>query len=114
MRTKFLYSPLLTSLSLSHSHAYAHLPLLPLEDYLTLFPDHSPLPEPDLMPLRISHEKTEREKLESQRQELLKRKAELVAENGRRKDDLRKLDERMERFLEGGKGIWEVLEKEYE
>lgn len=65
------------------------------------------------MPHRIEHEKQEREKLEAQRQELLKKKAELVAENGRRKDDLKKLDERMEKFLEGAKGIMEVLEKEY-
>ncbi|KKY18007.1 hypothetical protein UCRPC4_g05210 [Phaeomoniella chlamydospora] len=95
-----------------NSHAYAHLPLLPESEFLTLFPEHSDLPETELMPLRIQHEKSEREKLETQRQELLKQKAELVAENGRRKDDLKKLDERMEKFLEGAKGIMEVLERE--
>ena len=85
-----------------------------MDEYFAIFPNHASLLEPELMPHRIAYEKSEREKLEAQRQELLKKKADLVAENGRRKDDLKKLDERMERFLEGAKGILEVLEKEYE
>ncbi|KAL9115359.1 MAG: hypothetical protein Q9227_000680 [Pyrenula ochraceoflavens] len=92
-----------------YNHAYAHLPLISQEEYLSNFPQHAELPEPELMPLRIEHEKTEREKLEVERLALVKRKLELQKENGKRKEDLRKLDERLEKFLEGARGIEEVL-----
>lgn len=92
------------------SHAYAALPLITLEEFLSLFPEHAELPETELMPLRIAHEEVERKKLEVERQELMKKKLELQKENGKRKEDLRKLDERLEKFLEGARGIEEVLE----
>lgn len=64
------------------------------------------------MVARIDHEKAEREALEQQRQELLKRKAKLIAENKKRKDDLANLDKDLERFIdvsfvgrEGGRGF---------
>lgn len=49
---------------------------------------------------RINHEHAEREKLEQARQELLKRKQVLIAENKKRKDDLANLDKDLERFID--------------
>lgn len=49
---------------------------------------------------RINHEHSEREKLEQGRQELLKRKQALIAENKKRKDDLANLDQDLERFID--------------
>jgi SUMO ligase MMS21 Smc5/6 complex component len=49
---------------------------------------------------RINHEHAEREKLEQARQELLKRKQALIAENKKRKDDLANLDQDLERFVD--------------
>ena len=49
---------------------------------------------------RINHEHAEREKLEQARQELLKRKQALIAENKKRKDDLANLDVDLERFID--------------
>jgi hypothetical protein len=52
------------------------------------------------MVARINHEYAEREKLEQARQELLKRKQALIAENKKRKDDLANLDLDLERFID--------------
>lgn len=49
---------------------------------------------------RINHEHAEREKLEQARQELLKRKQALIAENKKRKDDLASLDQDLEKFID--------------
>ena len=49
---------------------------------------------------RIDHERAERETLEQQRQELLKRKQKLIADNKRRKDDLANLDKDLEKFID--------------
>lgn len=49
---------------------------------------------------RIDHEKAEREALEQQRQELLKRKQKLIAENKKRRDDLANLDKDLEKFID--------------
>lgn len=49
---------------------------------------------------RIEHERIEREALEQRRQELLKRKQKLIAENTRRKDDLANLDQDLEKFID--------------
>ena len=49
---------------------------------------------------RINHELAEREVLEQQRQELLKRKQLLIAENKKRKDDLASLDKDLETFID--------------
>ena len=52
------------------------------------------------MVARIDHERAEREALEQQRQELLKRKQKLIADNKRRKDDLANLDKDLEKFID--------------
>jgi len=49
---------------------------------------------------RINHEHAERETLEQARQELLKRKQALIAENKKRKDDLASLDQDLEKFID--------------
>ena len=54
---------------------------------------------------RITHELTEREALEQQRQELLKKKQTLVTENKKRKDDLASLDKDLEKFIDVSSGL---------
>jgi septal ring factor EnvC (AmiA/AmiB activator) len=58
---------------------------------------------------RINHEHAEREKLEQARQELLKRKQALIAENKKRKDDLANLDQDLERFIDVCAATWPGL-----
>ena len=82
------------------SHKYLSLPLIPEEEFLQLFPEHASLDAHELMIARIKHEHDEREKLEQARQELLKRKQALIAENKKRKDDLANLDADLERFID--------------
>lgn len=82
------------------SHKYQQLPLIPVDDFLAQQPEHADDDENELMAARIDHERTEREGLEQQRQELLKRKQKLIAENKRRKDDLANLDQDLEKFID--------------
>lgn len=56
--------------------------------------------EDALMKARIEHEHKERLALEEKRQGLLKKKQGLIAENNKRKEDLAKLDESLEKFIE--------------
>ncbi|RAH86287.1 hypothetical protein BO86DRAFT_453316 [Aspergillus japonicus CBS 114.51] len=84
----------------SYDHKYLALPLIPLEEFLSLHPEHRESDEHDLMIARINHEHAEREKLEQARQELLKRKQALIAENNKRKEDLASLDQDLERFID--------------
>jgi hypothetical protein len=71
-----------------------------VDEFLELFPEHRESNEHDLMIARINHEHAEREKLEQARQELLKRKQALIAENKKRKDDLANLDQDLEKFVD--------------
>lgn len=71
-----------------------------MESFLAQNPEHANDDENELMVSRIDHERTEREALEQQRQELLKRKQKLIAENKRRKDDLANLDQDLEKFID--------------
>jgi THO complex subunit 5 len=59
---------------------------------------------------RINHEHLEREKLEAARQELLKRKATLITENKKRKEDLKDLDKDLETFIEAAGPIMRTFE----
>jgi THO complex subunit 5 len=83
-----------------NSHKYQQLPLISAEQFINQFPDHASDDENDLMFARIEHERVERETLEQQRQELLKRKQKLIADNKRRKDDLANLDNDLEKFID--------------
>lgn len=77
-----------------------HLPLIPVEDFLELHPEHADDGEETLMTARIGYEKQEREALERQKNELLKKKLKLIAENKKRKDDLANLDKDLETFID--------------
>lgn len=94
------------------SHSYTHLPLLPLDDYLSLFPDQATLPEEELMPLRIEHERQERERMEQQRLELVQVKEGLVKENAQKKEELRKMDEKLDALIDSLKPIEDALAKD--
>ncbi|KAJ5748665.1 uncharacterized protein N7511_010361 [Penicillium nucicola] len=97
----------------AYDHKYRSLPLIPVEEFLELYPEHRETNEHDLMIARINHEHAEREKLEQARQELLKRKQALIAENKKRKDDLANLDQDLEKFVDAAKPIQKIFEKEY-
>lgn len=94
------------------SHKYQQLPLISEEDFLAQFPEHAEDDENALMFARIDHERAEREGLENQRQELLKRKQKLIADNKTRKDDLANLDNDLEKFIDAAKPIQTLFEKE--
>jgi THO complex subunit 5 len=84
----------------NHSHKYQELPLIPVEEFLAQHPENANDDENTLMIARINHEKAEREALEQQRQELLKRKQKLTTENKKRRDDLANLDKDLEKFID--------------
>ncbi|CAJ2500987.1 Uu.00g038400.m01.CDS01 [Anthostomella pinea] len=86
----------------TNSHSYQQLPLIPVEEFLTLKPEHADDDENTLMVARIEHERSEREALEQKRMELLKRKQKLIADNKRRKDGLSNLDKELEKFIDVG------------
>jgi hypothetical protein len=71
-----------------------------VEDFLAQHPDYANDDEDALMVARIEHERAERETLETQRQEQLKRKQRLIADNKKRKDDLASLDKDLEKFID--------------
>lgn len=71
-----------------------------MEEFLAQHPEHTNDDDNTLMVARIDHERAEREALEQQRQELLKRKQKLIADNKRRKDDLASLDNDLEKFID--------------
>ncbi|KAG6165234.1 hypothetical protein E4U47_008135 [Claviceps purpurea] len=95
----------------SYDHTYKQLPLISVDEFLAQHSDHAGDDENELMMARIEHEHAEREALEQQRQELLKRKQKLIAENKRRKDDLANLDHDLEKFIDAAKPILELFEK---
>ncbi|RMZ87556.1 hypothetical protein DV736_g5215, partial [Chaetothyriales sp. CBS 134916] len=95
-----------------YDHAYMHLPLLSLDKYLALFPDQVGLSEQELMPVRIEHERQEREKMEQQRLELVKIKDNLLKENGKQKEELRKMDEKLEAMIDTLGPLEEALTKD--
>ena len=76
------------------------LPLIPPDEFLQISPDHAEDDEKSLMIARIDHEHAEREQLEQARQELLKTKQSLIADNKKRKDDLASLDKDLETFID--------------
>lgn len=89
----------------ARSHKYQQLPLIPVQEFLARYPERATDDENELMTARIDHERSEREALEQQRQELLKRKQKLIADNKRRKDDLANLDSDLEKFIDVSQGL---------
>lgn len=92
------------------SHKYKKLQLIPVEEFLEMFPEHKDAPEGELMTARIEHEHQVRVKLEERRQEKLKQKQMLIAEVKKRKDDLTNLDGMLEKFTEAAEPIRKTLE----
>lgn len=80
--------------------------MIPVEEFLALHPEHKESNEHEIMIARINHEHAEREKLEQARQELLKRKQALIAENKKRRDNLASLDQDLERFIDVRIALW--------
>ncbi|POS85940.1 hypothetical protein EPUL_001901, partial [Erysiphe pulchra] len=93
----------------SYDHKFQQLPLIPVEKFLTIFPEHANDDEASLTIARIDHEHAERLKLEEQRQGLLKKKQGLIADNKKRKDDLANLDKDLEKFIDAAKPIQKIL-----
>lgn len=93
------------------SHEYQKLPLAPLDEFLAKHPKFADAEENDLMIARIEDERAEREALEQQRQELLKRKQKLIADNKKRREDLANLDNDLEKFIDAAKPIQKTFEK---
>ncbi|KAI0879457.1 hypothetical protein GGS24DRAFT_511938 [Hypoxylon argillaceum] len=98
-------------IKIQNSHSYQQLPLIPVEEFLALKPEHTADDENALMVARIEHERSEREALEQKRMELLKRKQKLIADNKRRKDDLSNLDKELEKFIDSAKPITKLFDK---
>lgn len=71
-----------------------------MEEFLAKHPEHATDDENALMVARIEDERAEREALEQQRQELLKRKQKLIADNKKRREDLANLDNDLEKFID--------------
>ena len=76
--------------------------MIPVKEFLQIKPEHSDDGEKVLMFARINHELKEREELEKARQELLRKKQSLIADNQKRKDDLASLDKDLETFIDVG------------
>ncbi|KAI1461637.1 Fms-interacting protein-domain-containing protein [Annulohypoxylon moriforme] len=95
----------------SYDHTYQQLPLIPLEEFIAVKPEHADDDEVTLMIARIDHERSEREALEQKRTELLKRKQKLIADNKKRKEDLANLDKELEKFIDAAKPIQKLLDK---
>ncbi|KAI0175662.1 Fms-interacting protein-domain-containing protein [Hypoxylon sp. FL1284] len=95
----------------SYDHTYQQLPLIAVEEFLSLKPEHADDDENTLMIARIEHERSEREALEQERMELLRRKQKLIADNKKRKDDLANLDRELEKFIDAAKLIQKLFDK---
>lgn len=89
-----------------------HLPLIDVEEYMHLFPEQAEMGEEEMMPKRIEYEASERRRMEEERQELAKLKEKLVQENAKKKEELKKMDERLEAWVDGLKPIEEGLAKD--
>ncbi|KAL9133823.1 MAG: hypothetical protein Q9175_004998 [Cornicularia normoerica] len=97
----------------AYDHKYQQLPLVPVEEFLEMHPQHIEDDEKKMMFARINHELSEREMLEQERQGLLKKKQGLIADNKKRKDDLASLDKDLETFIDAAKPIQRIFEKQY-
>jgi len=95
-----------------YSHAFQELPLAAVEEYLALFPEQEGLGEEELMGRRIEWEAEERRRMERERRELVAVKERLVLENARRKEEMKRLDERLEGWVDGLGVLEQELKKE--
>jgi THO complex subunit 5 len=92
----------------SYVHKYISLPLIPLSQFLEEFPEmaaEGSKSEHEVMVARIEHEHNVRRDMEARRQELLKRKQELVKENLKRKERMDRLVVDVEKFTQAAEPI---------
>lgn len=89
-----------------------HLPLVNVEEYLEVFPGDKGLEEEELMLKRIEWERRERERMEGERRGLVERKEELVRDNQRRREEMKRMDERLEGVVDGLRGLEGDMEKD--
>ncbi|KAG5517857.1 hypothetical protein PMAC_000311 [Pneumocystis sp. 'macacae'] len=88
------------------------LSLIPEKEFLALHPNFNATTDPHaLMLARISYEKQERERLEKVRRDLLKQKAELIAQNKTHKEELEALDSQLKNFIRSAEPLREFLQK---
>ncbi|KAK5943098.1 hypothetical protein PMZ80_004103 [Knufia obscura] len=97
-----------------YNHAFRELPLIEPDEYLEYFPEHADMTEEEIMPRRIEYEAEERRRMEGERSELVKVKERLVQENARRKEEIKKVDERLEGWIDGLGSLEQELKKELE
>lgn len=90
-------------------HKYTSLPIIPVDEYLELFPYMKDANPHDLMIARIQHERSERTALEKQRQDLARQKKILMAENLRRRQNLTNIDRDLTKFIDVSVSIGTVL-----
>lgn len=82
------------------------------EEYLERFPEDAELREAELMGKRIEWEAEERERMEAERKVLLEDKERIAEGNGRRKEEVKKMDEKLESWIEGIKPLETDLAKD--
>ena len=87
------------------SHKYRRLPMVPVEDFVNLHPEHADDSDHDLTVARIQDEHAARQGLEEQRQTLNKRKEVLLKETMKEKDELAQLDHEVEKWLTGQENV---------
>lgn len=97
-------------------HAYMELPMISAEEFLELEPEwiekqREEGGESKLMEARIQREYEERMRLEEERKALVGKKAELMRENAKRKEELGRLDGELEGFIEAARPIQKTFEK---
>ena len=96
----------------NYNHSYRDLPLIDTEEYLERFPEQQELSEEELMPSMIDFEAAERSRMEQERLDLIKVKEKLIAENMRRKEEMKKMDEKLETWIDGLGKLEEEMKKD--
>ncbi|BFZ62706.1 hypothetical protein YB2330_003816 [Saitoella coloradoensis] len=94
-----------------YAATYTTLDLVSEEDFLSAHPEQSSSDPHVLMLARIQAEGDERDRLEALRKELVGKKAALVEENKKRKDEMEAWDAEMLKFIESAGPIKEALMK---
>lgn len=95
-----------------YPHAFKELPLVDLDEYLEHFPEHDELDESALMEARITQEQEERKRLDEERAELAARKEVLLTENARRKEVVKKMDEKLDTWVDNLAALEQELDTE--
>lgn len=93
-----------------YDHSYERIPMVPVDEFLTLHPEHEASSEHDITVARIHDEHAQRQALEDQRQVLVKRKEVLLKDTTVKKEELAKLDAEMEKWVTGQDAVRKIFE----